>query len=89
MGVWVYVLQSETTGRHYVGITADLRRRLQEHKTGQSRSTRGGGPWKLVYTEEYTDHSLAREREKSLKSGQGREYLKDLLGTRPAPASGG
>lgn len=89
MGVWVYVLRSEKSDHHYVGITGDLGRRLQEHKAGQTRSTRGGGPWKLVLTEEHANHSLAREREKFLKSGQGREYLRRILAARSAPASGG
>src|SRR5690606_12001083 len=42
----VYILQSKTSGRLYIGHTQDLERRMQEHAAGQTRSTRGRGPWK-------------------------------------------
>jgi predicted GIY-YIG superfamily endonuclease len=39
MPVTVYVPKSNKTGKRYVGITADLSRRLREHAAG---ATRGG-----------------------------------------------
>ena len=75
----VYVLHSQSTGRFYIGQTSDLERRLQEHQAGDARYTRGRGPWILVHTETYPTRSEAMKREKFLKSGKGRESLKDLL----------
>ena len=75
----VYVLQSQSTGILYIGQTANLDRRLQEHQAGDARYTRGRGPWTPVYKEEYPTRSEAMKREKYLKSGVGREFLKDLL----------
>ena len=39
----VYVLKNNKTGRHYIGSTNDLVRRLLEHNRGHTRSTRQGG----------------------------------------------
>lgn len=75
----VYVLRSYSTGKLYIGQTLNLERRLQEHQEGTARYTRGRGPWTLVYTETYPTRSEAMIREKYLKSGQGREYLKVFL----------
>ncbi len=89
MSVSVYVLQTAATGRRYVGITANLRRRMAEHNSGQCSSTRNDVPWRLIYREDCADHAQAREREKFLKSGQGREYLRKILARKLAPASSG
>jgi len=85
MSVWVYVLQSTTSGRLYVGITGNLRRRLAEHNGGHCRSTRTERPWRVVHKEPFQDHASARLREKFLKSGQRREWLKVLLADRLPP----
>jgi putative endonuclease len=85
--VTVYVLEGET-GRRYVGITNDLARRLKEHGSGQTHSGRLIGPFRVIHLEEYTDHVAAREREKFLKSGEGREWLSAEF-PRPGPACGG
>jgi putative endonuclease len=78
MPVWVYALRSDTTGRRYVGITAHLQHRVRQHNNGQTRSTRTEVPWRLIYREFCPDYPYAREREKFLKSGQGRAFLDTL-----------
>ena len=88
MACFVYVLQSEKDGTHYVGITSRLGRRIREHNRGDSRSTRAGGPWKLLHKERCEDHAVARRREEFLKSGAGHEWLAGQLTQRPAPATG-
>ena len=66
----------------YVGIAKDVPHRLLQHNAGQTRSTRGRRPFRLIYTEEYATRPLARVREKYLKTGTGREYVKTLPGWR-------
>ena len=73
---YVYVLESEIDGRHYKGHTSDLKNRIGQHNSGKTKSTKGYRPWKLVYSEIYNTKEEAIEREKYLKSGIGREYLK-------------
>jgi len=75
----VYVIKSEKDGRLYVGFTENLARRTKEHNAGKTKSTKGYRPWALVYKEEVTERSLARKREKYLKSGCGKEFLKNIM----------
>jgi putative endonuclease len=75
----VYVLASLKDGKHYTGYTSDIKRRLKEHNAGKTASTKRRSPFKLIYLEEYNSESEAKEREKILKSGKGREELKEIL----------
>jgi len=59
----VYVIKSEKDSRLYVGFTENIERRLKEHNSGKTKSTKGYVPWNLVHTEEVTERSLARKRE--------------------------
>ncbi|MCE2499886.1 MAG: GIY-YIG nuclease family protein [Dehalococcoidia bacterium] len=81
----VYVLRSATTGRRYVGQTENLDRRLHEHQSGLAGYTKGRGPWLLLHREEYPTRREAMQRERFLKSGVGREWLKRELDGRAGP----
>ncbi len=74
----VYALKSEKDGRIYVGFTQDINRRLKEHNSGKTKSTKGWAPWFVIFTEEVETREEARAREIYLKSGVGKEYLKSL-----------
>ncbi len=76
---FVYVLKSSIDNRLYKGFTVDLQNRLKEHNSGKNKSTAPYSPWKVVYSEEVQTREEARKREKYLKSGIGREYLKKIL----------
>jgi len=76
MGFSVYVLKSESGSRSYIGHSKDLLKRICEHNIGKSKATRGKGPWKLVYSEEYKSRSDASKREKYFKTVEGRIELK-------------
>lgn len=73
---YVYILKGLKTGEFYKGITNNLNRRLTEHLTGNSFSTRSMIPLKLVHVEICKDRKDARLLEKYYKSGSGRETLK-------------
>jgi putative endonuclease len=79
MCYFVYVLKSEHYPKSYVGSTNDLNRRLVEHNAGKSSYTSQFKPWKMIYTEEFSDEKGARNREKYLKSKTGRKFLKDVV----------
>ncbi|MBI2278804.1 MAG: GIY-YIG nuclease family protein [Candidatus Brennerbacteria bacterium] len=73
---YVYVLKSAKDGKLYIGFTADLKKRLKEHNRGLVNSTKTRRPFKLVYYEACNVMEDAVAREKSLKTGFGRAYLK-------------
>jgi len=74
--ITVYVLKNKINEEHYTGISSDPSRRLIEHNTGKNRFTKAFIPWHIVYTEVQPDFLNARKREKYLKSGAGRRWLK-------------
>ena len=77
---FVYALQSLKDNRICVGLTQNLSERLAYHNSGRVSSTKGYRPWKLFYTsEEFKTRAEARIREKELKSGYGKEFLKKLV----------
>ncbi|WP_167619537.1 GIY-YIG nuclease family protein [Maribellus sediminis] len=74
MTYYLYILQSEKNGRYYVGSTQNVNERLQQHNWSRTPSTKSGTPWKLVYTEEFSDRSLAIQREYEIKRKKSRKY---------------
>ncbi len=62
-----YVLQSQTTGRFYVGHTEDLPKRAFEHNNNRTWSIKNRGPWVLVHSEEYATRAEASRRERQMK----------------------
>lgn len=79
MYYYVYVLISEIDNLFYTGYTRDLRKRLSEHDSGKVNSTRHRRPLKLIYFEGCLNQQDATRREKYLKSGNGKIYLKSRL----------
>ncbi len=76
---WAYVLKSKTSGKLYYGQTNDLEKRVYSHNHGLSRYTRKRGPWELVYSKNFATRAEAMRFEKFLKSGKGRQLIKDIL----------
>lgn len=64
-------------GSLYTGITTDVERRLEEHRSGKgAKYTRSRGPLELAYVEDCTDKSAALKRECRIKSMTRAEKLK-------------
>jgi predicted GIY-YIG superfamily endonuclease len=76
---YTYVLQC-ADGNFYVGSTVDLRRRVLEHQAGRAAATASRLPVTPEYYEACRSEVYARIREKQLKTGFGRAYLKRRLG---------
>ncbi|MDO8929153.1 MAG: GIY-YIG nuclease family protein [Bacteroidota bacterium] len=75
----VYALHSQFDGRIYVGFSSNVEKRLKEHNSGKTKSTKGFRPWVIIFTEEYTNRIEAREKEKYYKTGIGKEKLRKLV----------
>ncbi|MEI8143102.1 MAG: GIY-YIG nuclease family protein [Candidatus Berkelbacteria bacterium] len=78
---FVYLIENSIDKSWYTGFTTDIDRRLTEHnsKIGGDYTGRKQGCWKLIYSESYLDKRDALGREKFLKSGSGRRFLKKQL----------
>jgi len=76
---YVYTIQSKKNKIVYVGYTNDLRKRLKEHNLGKVFSTKPYRPFDLIYYEAYLNKKDALGREKFLKSGWGKNYLRRTL----------
>ena len=76
---YVYALKSLKDGHLYIGISENPSKRLKEHNLGMSKSTRPRRPFQIFYQEQCGDRINVREREKYLKSGIGREFLKTKM----------
>ncbi len=76
---YVYILKSERSEQLYTGSTNNLRKRLSQHNLGQSGWTKDGVLWILIYYKACLSEGGARAREKYLKPGPGRAYIKKRL----------
>ena len=79
MWYYTYVLQSEKSKTWYTGATIDLRNRVRQHNEGLVKSTRSIRPVTLIYYEACRDREDAFRRERYLKSGMGKRYLRNRL----------
>ena len=80
MFCYTYIIYSKITGKLYIVSTSDLRRRINEHNNGSTKSTKSGVPWNLIYYEAHKSKSLAIKAEMHYKTGQGRRQIKKKLG---------
>ncbi len=65
---FVYIVASQPQGTLYIGVTNNLRRRIQEHRDGEGGTfTKRYGVALLVWFEHYSDINVAIQRERSLK----------------------
>ena len=76
---YVYVLVSEFRNYIYVGMTDNVERRIAFHNAGYNKTTKAYRPFGVLLIEEFSSRVEARDREKYLKSGVGKEFIKRLL----------
>ena len=76
---YVYVLKSIKDGKWYTGCTKDLQKRFAQHNGNRVIATKGRGPFELIYYEASLSREDAYAREKYLKSGMGKRYLRNRI----------
>ena len=76
----VYILYSSKHNKIYCGVTSHLINRFRSHnvlsKKGWTKSFR---PWVVIHVEFYKSKTEALKREKNLKSGQGRAWIRNHI----------
>jgi putative endonuclease len=81
MSFYVYILQSESTGRYYCGQTDNLQKRLAQHNDPSSQLTkttkRFKGPWRIVHTVECATRSESMMLERKIKKRGIARYLQE------------
>lgn len=77
----VYVLYSEKYNKIYIGYTSNIEQRLLSHNELETKGfTLRYKPWKLIYSEVFSEKSEAMKREKQLKTARGRAFIWSLVG---------
>ena len=73
----VYILYSRKYKKRYTGYTSNLIQRFYSHNFLSKKGfTIRYRPWEVVYVEYFNTKEEAKSREKFLKSGQGRAWIK-------------
>jgi putative endonuclease len=76
---YTFVLYSDKDGEWYTGATSDLRARFRQHVEGRVKATEHRRPLVLAYYEGCLSIDDAFRRERYLKSGRGKRYLRQRL----------
>jgi putative endonuclease len=80
-GGWLYIMSNRPNGTLYVGVTADLERRLSQHRNGTgSQFAAKYNLTRLVYAEYHEEIVRAIQREKAIKHWR-RAWKVRLIGT--------
>ena len=76
---YVYVILSKNLNKKYIGLTKNLKERIEQHNNKNTKFTSVANDWKIIYYEVFASKKDAYAEEKFLKTGKGRERLKYLL----------
>lgn len=76
---YVYVLKSVNYDFIYIGYSENLKRRVKEHNSFLSISTKHYVPLELIHYEAYRSKKDAKRRELYLKTNKGKTTLKTML----------
>ncbi|MBM3862259.1 MAG: GIY-YIG nuclease family protein [Verrucomicrobia bacterium] len=77
---FVYILQSLSSGRFYVGQCDHLIGRFREHQRGANLATRNRGPWWMPYYEIYPTRTAAIKRERQIKKMKSAVSIGRIIG---------
>ena len=78
MSYYTYILRSGSTGRFYVGHTANLAKRIAEHNNNRTFSIKNRGPWEVIYTQEFSTRAAASQREREIKRMKSHRWIDQL-----------
>jgi putative endonuclease len=76
---YVYILESQTTHRLYIGQSDDPDKRLNDHNRGASIYTKDKGPWMRIFLKAFSDRSSAMAYEKKLKSWKNADRIRSMI----------
>ena len=68
---YVYIIQSQKDKSFYIGVTSNLKKRIEEHNNKRSTFTSTKIPYRLIWYCAFGEKLKAYRFEKYLKSGSG------------------
>jgi putative endonuclease len=75
---FVYAIKSIRRNYIYVGLSNDVERRIFEHNKGYNKTTKPYRPFKKLFMKVFDTRAEARKFEKYLKSGCGKELMRNI-----------
>ena len=76
----LYILYSATRDRFYIGYTGEgMVERLRKHNSKHSGFTGSVNDWIVVYTESFSEKSLAANREREVKAWKSKARIQKLI----------
>ena len=85
---YTYVIKSKNRNYIYVGLSNNPERRISEHNKGKEKTTKPYSPFNIIFIEKHQTRIEARKREKYLKSGIGKEKIKNYIKNCPGGETG-
>lgn len=79
---YVYILESLTSGKYYIGSTENVEARLKKHNSRQVFSTKPYVPYKLAFKQKFENISEARRIEVKLKRLKRKDYIRKIIENR-------
>ncbi len=76
MSYYTYILYSNKLDKYYYGQTNNLLRRIEEHNSGVTKSTKAGIPWEIVFSKSFKSRTEAVQLEQRLKKAKNKKYIK-------------
>jgi len=76
---YIYILYDDKLDKYYIGSTVHLDRREYEHLSKQSKYTKSGKNWQLVFYHKYLNIKDARRIEYKLKRFKSREIIEKII----------
>lgn len=73
---YTYIIESQSSSNWYIGHSDNTDRRLVEYNAGQNKSTRGKGPWKLIFLKSFNSKIEAIRFELKLKKLRNKDYIR-------------
>jgi len=72
-------MKSVSNGHYYIGSCGDVDKRVQEHNSGVTKSTKNKGPWEINFFQKYDTIREARQIEYKLKKLKRKDYLEEII----------
>ncbi|HMN24332.1 MAG TPA: GIY-YIG nuclease family protein [Ignavibacteriaceae bacterium] len=74
---FTYIIESSVSSNWYIGHTNDIDRRFAEHNSGQNKSTKNKGPWKLIFLKQFDNNLEANRFELNLKKLRNKNFIEN------------